>query len=174
VAFRGRVHGKLLEPGTYTIVPQAAAASNRPPRAVTVAIDVRGVRPIAPVRWQNCQSTAAALSSASTDDNGTPALTPRPSGVAAAETTERATNNGVAGKDRVTAFGWLPTIRKSPSLSALFLALLAVSVALLITASVEPGDMRRHRTVRVIARHQEQMAWLGGALLVTTILILLF
>ena len=47
VAFRGRVRGRRLEPGIYTIVPQPAAGSRRLPKAVAVAIDGEGsARPL--------------------------------------------------------------------------------------------------------------------------------
>ena len=70
-------------------------------------------------------------------------------------------------------FGWLPSVRKSPQLSALLLALLAVSIALLSLAAVEPGNTLRFRTMRVIVRHRGQIAWLGGALLFSAILLFL-
>ena len=70
-------------------------------------------------------------------------------------------------------FGWLPTVTKSPQLSALLLALLAVSIALLCLASVEPGHTLRFGTMRVIVRHRGRIAWLGGALLFSTILLFL-
>jgi hypothetical protein len=44
---------------------------------------------------------------------------------------------------------------------------------LLSIASAEPGHTLRFRTVRVIARHQAQVGWLGGALLVSAILLFL-
>ena len=70
-------------------------------------------------------------------------------------------------------FGWLPTVPKSPQLSVFLLGLLAISIALLSLASVEPGHTLRFRTMRVIARHQGQIAWLGGALLFSVILLFL-
>jgi len=42
---------------------------------------------------------------------------------------------------------------------------------LLSIASAEPGHTLRFRTVRVIARHQVQIGWLGGALLICAILL---
>jgi hypothetical protein len=68
-------------------------------------------------------------------------------------------------------FGWLPGLPKSPQLSALLLALLAASLALLSIAAVEPGHTLRFRPVRMIARHQGQIAWLGGAILISAILL---
>ena len=173
VAFRGRVHGKLLGPGTYTIVPQPAAGSRRLPKAVAVAIDARGIRPAAPVRWRNCYTAAAAASSALTAGNALPASALRASGSAAAEAIEPAKRDRTAEKHRATGFGWLPTVPESPQLSALLFTLLAVSIVLLSLASVEPGQTLRFRTVRTIARHQSQIGWLGGALLVSAILLFL-
>ena len=70
-------------------------------------------------------------------------------------------------------FAWLPSIPKPSQLSALLLTLLAVAMLLLSIASAEPGHTLRFRTVRVIARHQAQVGWLGGALLVSAILLFL-
>src|SRR4029453_19328012 len=77
IAFRGRVRGRLLGPGTYTIVPQPVAGSSRLGKAVAVAIDARGVRPPAPVRWRNCNSVGGA-----TAGNALPASATRRSGLA--------------------------------------------------------------------------------------------
>lgn len=170
VAFRGRVHGRVLKPGTYTIVPQSAAGSRRLPRVVAVAIDARGIRPTAPVRWRNCEQASAAASSAV---NGLPGLAMRPSGFAAAEAILPAKRERAAEKRPAAVFGWLPTLPESPQLSALLFTLLAVSIALLSLASVEPGHTLRFRPVRVIARHQGRIGWLGGALLVSAILLFL-
>jgi hypothetical protein len=172
VAFRGRVRGRRLESGIYTIVPQPAAGSRRLPRAVAVAIDGRGIRPTAPVRWRNCDPAAAA-SSALTAGNALPALALRASGSAAAEAITPAKPARAAEKRLSPVFGWLPTVPKSPQLSVFLLGLLAISIALLSLASVEPGHTLRFRTMRVIARHQGQIAWLGGALLFSVILLFL-
>jgi hypothetical protein len=67
--------------------------------------------------------------------------------------------------------GWLPGFPKSPQFSGLLLALLAVSIALLSIAAIEPGDTLRFRTVRAVARHQAHIAVLGGTLLVSAILL---
>jgi hypothetical protein len=171
MAFRGRVHGRLLRPGTYTIVPQPAAGSRRLPKAVAVAIDAQGIRPTAPVRWRNCYTATAAASSALTAGNALPASTLRASGSAAAEAIEPANRDRAAEKHPAPAFGWLPTIPESPQLSALLFTLLAISIVLLSLASVEPGHTLRFRTVRTIARHQVQIGWLGGALLISAILL---
>ena len=97
----------------------------------------------------------------------------RPSGIAAAEAVAPAKRESAAEKRPTAVFGWLPTIPESPQLSALLFTLLAVSIVLLSLASVEPGHTLRFRTVRVIARHQVQIGWLGGALLVSAILLFL-
>jgi hypothetical protein len=173
VAFRGRVHGKLLRPGTYTIVPQPAAGSRRVLKAAAVAIDAQGIRPTAPVRWRNCDPAAAAASPTVTAGKGLPALAFRPSGIAAAQAIAPAKPERTAKKRPAAVFGWLPTFPESPQLSALLLGLLVVSIALLSLASVEPGHTLRFRTVRVIARHQGQIGWLGGALLVSAVLLFL-
>lgn len=171
VVFRGRVRGRLLGPGTYTIVPQPPAGSRRPPKAVAVAIDAQGVRPTAPVRWRDCDPAAATASPTVTAGKGLPVPAFRASGSAAAEAIEPARHESAAEKRPAAAFVWPPNVTNSPQLSALLLALLAVSIALLSLASVKPGHTLRLRTVRVIARHQEQIGWLGGALLVSTILL---
>ena len=96
-----------------------------------------------------------------------------PPAVAAAETIAPAKRARAAKKRLLPVFGWLPNVPKSPQLSAFLLGLLAVSIALLSLAAVEPGHTVRFRTVRLIARHQGQIAWLGGALLISTILLFL-
>ena len=169
VAFRGRVRGRRLESGIYTIVPQPAAGSRRLPRAVAVAIDGRGIRPTAPVRWRNCDPDTAA-SSALSAGNALPALALRASGSAAAEATTPAKPTAAEGRP-FPVFGSLPTFPPSPQLSALVFTLLALSIVLLSLASVEPGHTLRFRTMRTIARHQMQIGWLGGALLISAILL---
>ena len=172
VAFRGRVRGKLLGPGIYTIVPQPAAGSPRLAKTVAVAIDAHGIRPTAPVRWRNCDAAAAATGPTVGAGHGVPTGGLRFSGVAgeamAATKRQRATEPHPA-----PVFAWLPSIPKSSQLSALLLTLLAVAMLLLSIASAEPGHTLRFRTVRVIARHQAQVGWLGGALLVSAILLFL-
>jgi hypothetical protein len=170
VAFRGRVRGRRLASGIYTIVPQPAAGSRRLPRAVAVAIDGRGIRPTAPVRWRNCDPATAA-SSALTAGNALPALALRASGSAAAEATTAAKPARAAEKRPFPVFGSLPTFPPSPQLSALVFILLALSIVLLSLASVEQGHTLRFRTVRTIARHQVQIAWLGAALLISAMLL---
>ena len=76
-----------------------------------------------------------------------------------------------AEKRPAAAFVWLPSVTKNSQRSTLLLALLGLAFALLSIAAVEPGPALRLRTVRVIARHQVQIGWLGGALLVSTILL---
>jgi hypothetical protein len=171
VAFRGRVHGRRLGAGVYTIVPQSAAGSRRQPKAVAVAIDARGIRPTAPVRWRNCDPVAAAVSPAVIARNALHALAPRTSGVAAAEATAPAKGQKAAEKRPAGVLSWFPIVPTSRRLSALLLALLAASLALLSVAAVEPGRMGRHRTVRVIADHRGQIACVGGALLFSALLL---
>ena len=171
VAFRGRVRGRLLGPGIYTIVPQPAAGSRRLPKAVAVAIDAARDPPDRSSALAELRPGAAAAASSALE--GLPTLQVRPSGIAAAETITPAKPTRAAEKRPTAVFGWLPTVPNSPQLSALLLGLLAVSIALLSLASVEPGHTLRFRTMRVIARHQGQIAWLGGALLVSVILLFL-
>jgi hypothetical protein len=171
VAFRGRVRGRRLEPGVYTIVPQIVAGSRRLPRAVAVAVDERGIRPTAPVRWRNCYTAAVAPSFVLPPGNAFSASALRASGIAAAEAITSATRKRTAEENPFPVFGLLPSIPKSPQLSALLLGLLAASIALLSLASVEPGHMLRFQTVRVLASHRGQIACLGGALLVIAILL---
>jgi hypothetical protein len=172
VAFRGRVRGRLLGPGIYTIVPQPAAGSRRLPGAVAVAIDARGIRPTAPVRWRNCDPAAAAASS-KVAGKGLPVLAFRASGSAAAEAIEPAKHERAAETNAAAGSFWPPSVTKNSERSALVLlfALLAVELAVLSIASVEPGHTLRLRTVRVIARHPVQIGLLGAALLVSTILL---
>ncbi len=172
VAFRGRVRGRLLGPGTYTIVPQAASGSSRQAKAVAVVIDARGSRPTAPVRWPNCD--AAVATDATAGDPLRASASPR-TGVAAAEAFAPEKRDKAAGKRPAAASSWLVTSGESSSLlAALLLALLAVSLALLTIAWVEPGDTTmRFRAVQVILRHRLEIARLGGAGLVSAVLLFL-
>jgi hypothetical protein len=166
LAFRGRVGGRLLPHGIYTIVPQLAAGSHRFPKAVAVAIDARGIRPTAPVRWRNCGLVAGA--STVTVGSALHALTPRASGIAAAKVVAPALQQ-TAEKHPDPVFGWLQSIPASPQLSTLLVVLVVISFALLGIAAVEPGDMSRFRSVRSITRHQAEIGWLGAALLASAI-----
>jgi hypothetical protein len=171
LAFRGRVRGRLLGPGTYTIVPQPASGSSRHAKAVAVVIDARGIRPTAPVRWRNCDAAVATAAAS----HGLPAsVTPR-SGVAAAEALATETRGKAAEKRPSSASSWLATSgQKSSLLAALLLALLAVSIALLTIAWVEPGDTTmRFRAAGVIVLHRPEIARLGGAFLVSAVLLFL-
>jgi hypothetical protein len=156
VAFRGRVRGRLLGPGIYTIVPQPAAGSRRLPQAVAVAIDARGIRPTAPVRWRGCDSAAAAASPKVTAGKGLPVLASRASGSAAAEAIELAKHERAAETRPAAAFVLLPSVTKNSQRSALvfLLALLVVEIAVLTILLVEPGHKLRLRTITVIARHR--------------------
>jgi hypothetical protein len=142
--------------------------------ALAVAIDARGIRPTAPVRWRDCDRAAAAGSRTVTAGKGLPVLAFRASRSAAAEAIEPAKHERAAEKRPASSFvSALPSVTNSPQLSALLLGLLAVSIALLSLALVGPRDTLRFRTVRVIARHQGDIGWLGGVLLVSAILLLL-
>jgi hypothetical protein len=167
VAFRGRVGRKVLPRGVYTIVPQLAAGSRTSPKTVAVAIDARGIRPTAPVRWRNCEPVAGA--STVTAGTALPVRTQRASGIAAAEAIRPSSPQQTAEKRPDAVFGWLQSIPASPQLSTLLIALLLVSFALLGIAAVEPGDLSRYRSVRVLAQHQGEIAWLGAALLASVI-----
>jgi hypothetical protein len=170
VAFRGRVRGRRLGPGIYTIVPQPAAGSRRLPRAVAVAINGRGIRPTAPVRWRNCDPAAAA-SPALTAGNARPAMALRAASIAGAEARVPAERKKAAERGFFPVFGWLPSVPNSPQLSAVLFTLLALSIVLLSLASVEPGHTLRFRTMRTLARHQVQIGWLGAALLISAMLL---
>jgi hypothetical protein len=173
LAFRGRVRGRLLGPGTYTIVPQPVTGSRQLPKAVAVAIDARGIRPTASVRWRNCDQAAAVP--AATGADGLPASASRRSGVASVEAITPAHGEKAAEKlPAAAAGGLLPSVQTSSLLAALLLALLTVSLVLLSIASLEPSDTTmRFRAVQVIARHRAQIAMLGGALLASTGLLFL-
>jgi len=171
VVFRGRLRGRLLAPGTYTIVPQPAAGPVRRAPAAAVAIDARGVRPTAPVRWRNCDPAAAAPTAVAGSGNTPLAHALHTSGVAAASASAPTQRKQPLEDSPAFAMGWLPGFPKSPQFSGLLLALLAVSIALLSIAAIEPGDTLRFRTVRAVARHQAHIAVLGGTLLVSAILL---
>jgi len=166
-----RVRGRLLKPGTYTIVPQPAAGSRRLPKAVAVAIDAQGIRPTARVRWRNCDSMDDDAISADTTGKPLPPLALRSAGLAGAERIAPPKNNGTSGKLPAIVLGWLPTVSQSPQLSALVLTLLALSMGLLVIASIEPGHLSRYHSVRVFSRHRAGIAWFGGAVFVTAILL---
>jgi hypothetical protein len=161
----------MLRPGTYTIVPQPASGSSRQAKAVAVVIDARGIRPTAPVCWRNCD---AAVATAAAGDPLRASATSR-AGVAAAEAFAPEKREKAAEKRPTAASSWLATSGENSSLlAALVLALLAVSLALLTVAWVEPGDTTmRFRAVQVILRHRPEIARLGGAGLVSAVLLFL-
>ena len=171
VTFRGRVDGKSLGAGIYTIVPEAADNSRGLPNVVAVAIDARGIRPTSPVRWRYCKRSTAGTVLPDTADKPGLANALQVSGVAAAGARQPAERAGATDDHPYLGYGWLPTLPTSAGLSAVLTALIAVSMALLGVAAVEPGRMLRFRTMRVIARHQAHMAWLGGGLLISAILL---
>lgn len=168
VVFRGQVRGRLLEPGVYTIVAQSAVGSRRSPATVAVAIDARGVHPTAPVRWRNCDP-AAGTAVASVAGNALHALGQRASDVAAAEVIAPSSPERAAEARPPAGLAWLQRLPTSPQLPVLLVVLVLVSFALLGIAAVEPGDTARFRIVRVITRHRGEIAWLGGALLLSMI-----
>jgi hypothetical protein len=169
--FRGRVHGKLLAPGTYTIVPQPARLPRRLPKAVAVTIDARGIRPTAVLPPRSCSRAAAVPAPAG--GAVLPYTAPITSDVAAAESTMPPAIEQHADKraaKRLSLGGLeLPTVRKSSLLTALLIAQLGLSLALLAVATFGSADAStRFRTGQVVARYQPQIAVVGGALLVGT------
>jgi hypothetical protein len=176
-AFRGRVRGRLLRPGTYTIVPQPVAHARQQPKALAVEIDARGIRPTAPVRWRNCGRAAyvpAPIVGAALPVSE-PSRADVASDVAAAETTTSAQGDRPAAK-RLAAgpSGLLPSVRRSSLLTALLIAQLTFSLALLALASLGSGEVTaRLRPGQVIVRHRTQIAFIGGALLVGTAVLFL-
>lgn len=178
--FRGRVHGKVLGPGTYTIVRQSSAGSRRP-KTVAVTIDARGIRPSTPVRWRNCSQAAAADAAVPASMSGTALLRSAPSrsDVAAAESAMPPTT-GAKGHVRAAkhlaaaAGGLLPSVRRSPLLTALLIGQLAFSLALLALATLGSADATaRLRPRQVLVRHRPQIAIVGGLLLVGTAILYL-
>jgi hypothetical protein len=164
VPFRGRIRGRLLHSGIYTIVPQATAraASLRGPR-VAILIDSRGIHPTARMPWENCRSAI---------ESGLllPVIS-RHGGVAAAIAMEPAipadtpTTGADTPMDRSREFkAWiLPSAGRSWLTIAVLMALLA-SVTLLGLAAVEPLYARmRFPLVRAIDAHRGQVAFSGAA-----------
>jgi hypothetical protein len=170
----------LLRPGTYTIVPQSVAGSSRLPKVVVFAIDARGIRPSAPVRWRNCEQAAIVPLSrlvgvGPVAGDTLPDSTSRRSDVAAAESASPAQRDRPAEKGlAVAGSGLLPRVQESSLLTALLIAQLAVALALLAAASLgSNGATMRFRSGQAVARHRPQIAAVGGALLVGTGLLFL-
>jgi hypothetical protein len=168
VAFRGRVRGRLLESGVYTIVRQPAVRSSQRPKTVAVSIDARGIRPAAAVRWHDCNQVVATSPPSLSASNAHRVSALRASGIAPAEVIPPAKSQGV---ERLPIVGWMTTIGGSSELSALLLTLLAISAASLCIAAFEPGYMVRYRPVRVIAHHRRQIACFGGVTLFCAIVV---
>jgi hypothetical protein len=171
VPFRGRIRGRLLPSGIYTIVPQTIARAGRPPGPrVTIVIDAHGVHPAAPVPW-NCRS-------ATTAEPLLP-VTPRHAGVAGAIATEPAPPADTPAtpadtpatradtsvdKSRKSGARIFPSVGKPWLIMALLLSLLA-SVTLLGLAAVESTyAATRFRLVRVLDDRREQVGYIGAAL----------
>jgi hypothetical protein len=181
VPFRGRIRGRLLHPGIYTVVPQATAraASLRGPH-VAILIDARGVHSDARVPWlQSCRS-------ATKNDlllSETPVLpnTPRFGGVAGATRTEPATlaekppiqADGSVGKPREFNAWILPSGGETWRILAILMFLLA-STMLLALAALEPlYALGRFRLVRTLDAHRRQVALSGVAFLAAAGILLL-
>ena len=164
VPFRGRIRGRLLRSGIYTIVPQSIARAGRPPGPrVAIVIDARGVHPAAPVPW-NCRSATKA--------EPLLPLTPRYAGVAGAIATEPATPADTSAthadtsvdKSRKSGAQILPSVG-NPWLTIGVLLPLLASVALLGLAGVESTyAATRFRLVRVVDDRREQIGYIGAAL----------
>jgi hypothetical protein len=165
--FRGRIRGRLLPAGVYTLVTQATAGAGRlsGPR-VTVAIDARGVRPVRRVPWRNCRS--ATKPEPFTAIGPVPSVTPRQAGVKAAIVTSPALPavGSVDRPSRQSSASISPGTGKPWLIIAILLALLA-SVTLLGLAVVEPRyAATRFWLVRVLDDHRERVALIGAACLV--------
>jgi hypothetical protein len=163
VPFRGRIRGRPLRYGIYTIVPQATtrAARLRGPR-VAIMIDARGVHPAAPMPSGNCRSATKAAPLLS--------LTPRDAGVAGAIATERATpahtpaarGDSSLDKPKESQVWILPSAGKLWLIIAFTLA----SLTLLGLAAVEPSyTATRFHLIRVLETHRAEVALSGGMFL---------
>jgi hypothetical protein len=163
VAFRGRIRGRLLPAGIYTIVPQATArsASLKGPR-VAIMIDARGVHPTARMPWENCRSATKAEGLPSF--TLIPSITPRFGGVKGAIATEPAVD---ASAPEIQAGDSLEGLGISSLIFAVLLSL--VVITLLGLAAVElPYTATRFRVVRMLATHRGEVALTGAGLLGAT------
>jgi hypothetical protein len=171
VPFRGRIRGRLLHPGVYTIVPQAAAraASLRGPR-VAILIDARGVHPASQVPWESCSATKTLV----TNPRPLLPLAPRHAGVAGAIRMEPATpadtpatraDKSVDKPRRGFNAQFLPTGGETWRTFTILMFLLA-STTLLALAALEPlYALGRFRLVRALDAHRGQVAFSGAAFL---------
>jgi hypothetical protein len=99
----------------------------------------------------------------------------RASGIAGAEIHTPSSRESGADKGRVVpSLGWLQSLPASPELPTLLVVLLVISFALLGIAAIEPGNTMRYRSVRMVARHQGEIAWFGAALLASVIVFFFF
>jgi hypothetical protein len=175
VRFRGRIRGRLLRPGTYTIVPVATAraAPLRGP-SVAIAIDARGVHPAARVPWGNCRSETKAELLLS----GTPVfpLMPRFGRVKGVIAREPVTlvDDPVGRLSRELPAWIVADEGISWLIVAVMLSLLA-SVTLLGLAAVDlPYRATRFRLVRVLEAHRGEVALTGAGLLGAIAFLFLF
>jgi hypothetical protein len=178
--FRGRIRGRLLRAGIYTIVPQTIARVGRPPGPrVAIMIDARGVHLAAPAPWENCRS--ATRSELLVSVAPVLPIAPRFGGVAGAIATEPATpaDTQATRADRSVDTSrefkaWiLPSAGRNWLTVAVLMSLLA-SVTLLGLAAVEPLYARmRFPLVRAIDAHRGQVAFSGATLLAAAGVLLL-
>jgi hypothetical protein len=168
VRFAGRVRGRLLRAGLYTIVPQPTAGATRlPGPRVAVAIDARGVHPAERVPLRNCRPAARAMPLI-------PATSllpgaPRHAGVKAAIVTEPPAPGDrpvdSASRESKASASVSPGVGKSWLIITGLLTLLA-SVTLLGLAAAEPRyAATRFHLVRVLDDHREHVAFIGAAFL---------
>jgi hypothetical protein len=164
VPFRGRIGGRLLPRGIYTIVPQSTvrASSLRGPR-VAIMIDARGVHPATPVPVEHCLSA--------TSPGPLLPLLSRHAGVAGAIYLEPVTPTDVSVDKPKGYKAWILPGGGEASRNFAILMLLLASAMLFALTVLEPlYALERFRLVRA---HRGQVAFSGAAFLATAGLLFL-
>jgi len=175
VSFRGRVQGRRLPAGLYTIVPQATAGAGRlsGPR-VTVAIDGRGAHPAEQAPSSTCPASNGAVPALSRPGS------PRHGGVKGAIAREAAaaadiaathdTRTGTSRKSRSSVSANLGKLWSNDAKSWADIAVLLtvlVSGTLLLLAALRPRRAAmRFAFIRALDDHREHVAFLGYGFLV--------
>jgi hypothetical protein len=172
VRFAGRIHGRQLGPGTYRI---SARTPNGRVVQRTILVIVAGGAPsrdeLAAARASNaCQGTTAGGSAASalSPTTGavlaslpTPALQQQPSAAALPIPTGPNVHSGVLAS---------AVEKTAEAVRPLFVALLAAAILLLGLASLPQTAFSEPRVNDMLARHRLEIAGVGAAALVGTVL----
>jgi hypothetical protein len=172
VSFRGRVQGRRLPAGLYTIVPQGAGRLSGP--RVTVAIDGRGAHPAKQVPSSTCSASTGAVRASSLPGSprhgGVEGAIAREAATAADTAATHDTRTDTSRKSRSSVSANLGKLWSNDSKSWADIAVLLtvlVSGALLLLAALRPRRAAmRFAFIRALDDHREHVAFLGYGFLV--------